>query len=116
MRYVGSLHRGDVFEPGRTVAFTLGARRVIAGLERGVEGMRVGGRRRLRIAPHLAYRERGVPGRVPANALVLLDVELVEIRRVVGGVETGGTKVLCAIGTGADDVRRQLSIPTAEPR
>jgi fructokinase len=116
VRYVGFLHRGDVFEPGRTVAFTLGARRVIAGLERGVEGMRVGGRRRLRIAPHLAYRERGVPGRVPANALVLLDVELVEIRCVVGGVETGGTKVLCAIGTGADDVHRQLSIPTGEPR
>lgn len=116
VRYVGSLHRGDVFEPQRTLAFTLGARRVIAGLERGVEGMRVGGRRRLRVAPHLAYGERGVPDRIPANALVILDVELLEIRDVVGGVETGGTKLLCAIGTGADDVRRQLSIPTAEPR
>jgi fructokinase len=115
VRYDGSLHRGDVFQRNVTVAFTIGARTVIAGLDHGVAGMRVGGRRRLRIAPHLAYRERGVPGRVPANALVVLDVELIEIRRVVGGVETGGTKVLCAVGTGADDIHAQLRIPTGEP-
>lgn len=115
VRYRGALHRGDVFEPGVTVTFTLGARRVIAGLERGVEGMRVGGRRRLRIAPHLAWRERGVPGRVPPNALVVLEVELLEIHALVGGLETGGTYVRCAVGTDAHDVRAQRVIPTGEP-
>ena len=41
----------------------------IAGLSWAVEGMRVGGRRRLRVGPHLAYREHGVPGVVPPNAI-----------------------------------------------
>ena len=47
------------------------------GLFYGVEGMRVGGKRRLRVAPHLAYREVGVPGVIPPNALVSVEIEVV---------------------------------------
>lgn len=42
----------------------------VSGLFYGVEGMRVGGTRRLEIAPHLAYGDRGVPGVIPAGALL----------------------------------------------
>ena len=42
---------------------------LVAGLFYGIQGMRVGGTRTLRIAPHLAYGEEGVPGVVPANAM-----------------------------------------------
>ena len=54
------------------VSFRIGEREVIAGLEYGVEGMRVGGRRRIRVPPHLGYREAGVPGKIPSNASSLL--------------------------------------------
>jgi len=44
----------------------------------GVEGMRVGGTRRLEIAPHLAYGERGVPGSVPPNAMLIVEITILE--------------------------------------
>ena len=50
---------------------------LIAGLYYGCEGMNVGGKRTLRIAPHLAYREHGVPGVVPENALLTAEIEFV---------------------------------------
>jgi FKBP-type peptidyl-prolyl cis-trans isomerase len=46
-------------------SFRLGGRRVNPGLEYGVDGMRVGGQRRIVVGPHLAYREAGIPGVVP---------------------------------------------------
>jgi hypothetical protein len=49
-------------------------RSLVNGLFYGVEGMRVGGMRRLEIAPHLAYGDRGVPGVVPANAVLTAEI------------------------------------------
>jgi len=51
---------------------------LITGLFYGVEGMRVGGTRRLEIAPHLAYGERGVPGSVPPNAMLIVEITILE--------------------------------------
>jgi FKBP-type peptidyl-prolyl cis-trans isomerase len=48
----------------------------------GVEGMRVGGPRRLEIAPHLDYRERGVPGIIPPNAVLTVEVIIHEERQL----------------------------------
>jgi len=53
-------------------------RSLVSGLFYGVEGMRVGGTRRLEIAPHLAYGDRGVPGVVPAGALLLAEITILE--------------------------------------
>jgi hypothetical protein len=52
-------------------------RSLVNGLFYGIEGMRVGGTRRLEIAPHLAYGERGVPGVIPANALLIAEITIV---------------------------------------
>ena len=49
---------------------------LIAGLFYGCEGMNVGGKRKLRIAPHLAYRDAGVPGSIPPNALLTAEIEI----------------------------------------
>jgi FKBP-type peptidyl-prolyl cis-trans isomerase len=54
--------------------------RLIAGLFYGLQGMQVGGTRTLRIAPHLAYGEQGVPGVIPANALLTVEVAVLSER------------------------------------
>jgi peptidylprolyl isomerase len=77
IRWHGTLNRGDEFGSGE-VSFPIGERRVVAGLEMGVVGMRVGGTRRLRVSPHLGYRDQVVPG-VPANAVLNFEVELLDV-------------------------------------
>src|SRR5947207_3031948 len=76
VRYDLFLNRGDKVQADQAVSFRIGERHVIAGLEYGVEGMREGGERRVRVGPHLAYREEGIPGIVPANAVLEFHVTL----------------------------------------
>ena len=72
-------HCGEPFQTGACATFAVGERNTIAGLSRGVEGMRVGGRRRLRVGPHLTYRKPGVPGLIPPNAKLVFEVELLAV-------------------------------------
>lgn len=76
-RLWGQNDRGRLEDDGATLFTSLRVDRecMFAGLFYGVEGMKVGGRRRLRVAPHLAYREGGVPSVIPPNALLTVDVE-----------------------------------------
>jgi hypothetical protein len=76
-----SLNRGDVVQSRNSYTFTLGKREVIAALEYGIDGMRVGGRRRFRASPHLAYRDVGVDGIVPPNAVLVFDLTLISVAR-----------------------------------
>jgi len=63
---------------GQPFPFTLGAGQVIAGWDRGVAGMRVGGQRRLVIPADLAYGSSGRGG-IPPNATLVFDVELLTV-------------------------------------
>jgi peptidylprolyl isomerase len=60
-------------------AFTVGQGQVIAGWDNGVAGMRVGGRRRLVIPPHLGYGERGAPGAIAPGETLLFVVDLLAV-------------------------------------
>jgi FKBP-type peptidyl-prolyl cis-trans isomerase FkpA len=61
--------------------FRLGAGEVIRGWDQGFEGMRVGGKRRLILTPELAYGPFGTPdGAIPANAGLVFDMELLDVR------------------------------------
>jgi peptidylprolyl isomerase len=69
-----SYNRGDTFD------FPLGAGRVIAGWDQGVQGMKVGGRRRLTIPPHLGYGAQGAPGAIKPNETLIFVVDLLGVR------------------------------------
>jgi uncharacterized protein len=56
-------------------------RSLVNGLFYGIEGMRVGGKRRLEIAPHLAYGNRGVSGMIPGNAVLLAEITILDALR-----------------------------------
>jgi FKBP-type peptidyl-prolyl cis-trans isomerase len=82
MHYVGTFENGEVFDSSRErqpFEFELGAGQVIAGFERGVDGMRVGELRRVTVPPKLGYGERGAAGRIPPNTLLIFEIELLEI-------------------------------------
>lgn len=85
VHYTGRLVDGTKFDSsqdrGQPFEVTLGQRRVIAGWEQGLQGMKVGEQRKLTIPPDLGYGARGAGGVIPPNATLVFDVELVEIRR-----------------------------------
>lgn len=58
---------------------TLGKREVIAGVERTLLEMKPGGYRKVRVSPHLAYREKGLAGLIPENAVLVIEIWLREI-------------------------------------
>nr|WP_308257647.1 FKBP-type peptidyl-prolyl cis-trans isomerase [Pseudonocardia lacus] len=84
VHYVGVAHStGEEFDAswnrGSTLPFRLGVGQVIEGWDRGVVGMKVGGRRRLEIPPHLAYGQRGAPGAIGPNETLIFVVDLVGV-------------------------------------
>jgi FKBP-type peptidyl-prolyl cis-trans isomerase len=82
VHYTGWLTNGKKFDSsvgGDPFQFRIGAHQVIAGWEEGVTGMRVGGKRQLRIPPDLAYGKEGYPGAIPPNATLVFDIELLRV-------------------------------------
>lgn len=57
----------------------LGQRQAIAGIEHALIGMKSCGYRKVRISPHLAYREKGIPDLIPADAVLIVEIWLREI-------------------------------------
>lgn len=67
------------WDRGETLRFGLGAGQVIKGWDTGVAGMRVGGRRRITIPPHLAYGKRGAGGVIGPDETLVFVVDLVSV-------------------------------------
>ena len=85
VHYVGVAHStGEEFDAsynrGEPLSFRLGVGQVISGWDQGVQGMKVGGRRRLVIPPHLAYGDRGAGGVIGPGETLIFVVDLVAVR------------------------------------
>ena len=83
VHYTGWLTSGKKFDSsvgGKPFKFRIGAGDVIKGWEEGVAGMKVGGKRQLRIPPDLAYGPKGYPGVIPPNATLVFDVQLMGVQ------------------------------------
>jgi len=85
VHYTGWLTTGKKFDSsvdaGKPFDFTIGNGEVIKGWEEGVAGMRVGGKRQLRIPPSLGYGAEGTPGGpIPPNATLIFDVQLLGVQ------------------------------------
>lgn len=84
VHYTGYFENGEVFDSsvgrGEPFSFVLGAGNVIKGWDLGVVGMKVGEKRKLTIAPQLAYGASGAPGAIPPNSTLIFEVELIAIR------------------------------------
>jgi FKBP-type peptidyl-prolyl cis-trans isomerase (trigger factor) len=71
---------GVTFVDHKTV---LGSRQTMAGMEHALIGMKVGGYRKVRISPHLAYRGKGIPDLIPPDAVLICEIWLRDIVGVV---------------------------------
>jgi FKBP-type peptidyl-prolyl cis-trans isomerase len=84
VHYTGWLTTGKKFDSsvdaGTPFDFTIGNGEVIKGWEEGVAGMKVGGKRQLRIPPALGYGAEGSPPDIPPNATLIFDIKLLGVQ------------------------------------
>jgi FKBP-type peptidyl-prolyl cis-trans isomerase len=83
VHYTGWLTSGRKFDSsvdrGKPLVFRLGEGQVIKGWDEGVAGMKVGGKRQLRVPEDLGYGTRGAPPAIPPYATLIFDVELLAV-------------------------------------
>lgn len=97
VQYTGTLKNGTKFDSSRDrnepFEFTLGKGQVIKGWDKGVVGMKVGGKRKLTIPSELGYGDKGSPPKIPGKATLVFEVELLAVNETpdAGAADAGGS-------------------------
>lgn len=85
VHYTGKLQSGETFDSSLTrnepISIVLGQGQVIKGWDEGLVGMKLGEKRHLIIPPTLGYGEQGAGGKIPPNATLEFDVQMMGIVR-----------------------------------
>lgn len=76
----GWLNKGEKIQSDHIQNIKLGSRSIIPGIEYAIEGMKVHGIRKVKISPHLGYKEKGVEGLIPPNSLLIYEIEVLNIK------------------------------------
>lgn len=110
VHYTGWLMDGTKFDSSRDrnapFSFTPGAGEVIPGWEKGVVGMKVGGKRELVIPPEMAYGARGAGGVIPPNATLKFEIELLGVSQPkVNNIDNSALRQKLAAGVKIIDIR-----------
>ena len=94
VHYTGWLQDGTKFDSSvdrnRPFSFAIGRKQVIQGWEEGIQGMRVGGKRKLTIPSRLGYGDKGSPPKIPGKATLVFEVELLSVNEVPDAGAEGG--------------------------
>jgi len=81
VRLNGWLNQGQQIQKNYLGEVVVGGRNIIPGIDYSIEGMRRGGKRKVKISPHLGYREAGVENLVPPNAVLVYEIEVLEVKQ-----------------------------------
>jgi FKBP-type peptidyl-prolyl cis-trans isomerase len=76
----GWLSEGEQIQKDHIEILKLGARKIIPGIEYAIEGMKINGKRKVKLSPHLGYKEKGVKGLIPPNALLIYEIEVLSVQ------------------------------------
>ena len=80
VRLNGWLNQGEPVQENYVGEIVVGSRVVIPGIEYSLEGMKQGGKRKVKISPHLGYKETGVKDLIPSNAVLVYEIEILEVK------------------------------------
>ncbi len=80
VRLNGWLNHGEQIQENYLAEVVVGNREVVSGIDYSIEGMRRGGKRKVKISPHLGYREAGIENRIPPNAVLVYEIEVLEVQ------------------------------------
>ena len=80
VRLNGWLNRGQPVQQDYVGEIVVGSRVVIPGIEYSLEGMRQGGKRKVKISPHLGYKETGLKDLIPSNAALIYEIEVLDVK------------------------------------
>ena len=80
VRLNGWLNQGSPIQEDYVGEIVVGNRVAIPGIEYSLEGMKQGGKRKVRISPHLGYKEAGVKNLIPENAVLVYEIEVLDVK------------------------------------
>jgi len=80
VRLNGWLNQGEPVQENYVGEIVVGSRVAIPGIEYSLEGMKQGGKRKVKISPHLGYKETGVKYLIPSNAVLIYEIEVLDVK------------------------------------